>query len=281
MEMTLWIILIGTSCIGMVSALVGSFTFIQGKSLIGDAVSHSILPGIVLGYLLAGTRNNLFLFFGAFIAGFLALQTISWLLKWTKLKSDSVIALTLSFYFALGLVGLSYIQGNPEDSQAGLGDFLFGKIATLTLQDIALFFAIGAVLLTVVYFRFRTFLFFAFNEDFMVHRGFSKRSNDFLMNTIIILTVTIGVQAVGVVLMSALLILPIVIAKLLIRKFKNMVLVAVIIGCVCSLTGSILSVFIENLPTGPCIILVLFAFLVITSIVRYFVLPQTSINSIK
>lgn len=269
MELTLWIVFIGTGLIGLLAALVGCFTFIQGKSLIGDAVSHAILPGIILGYVLAGTRDNLMLFAGAFLAGFLALQTMSWLLRETKLKTDTVIALTLSFYFAIGLAGLSFIQGNPEDSQAGLSDFLFGKIATLTLNDLYLFLIIGLVLVVLIGLRFRTFMYFAFNEDFMKQRGFSKRINDLLMNMMIILTVTIGVQAVGVVLMSALLILPVVISKLLVFKFKWIITVAMVVGLIGAMAGSFISLLFENLPTGPCIIMCLFALLVSTAFVRF------------
>lgn len=257
MDLSIWIVFLGTALIGISAALVGTFTFLQKKSLIGDAISHSILPGIVLAYMLSGQRNTLILMLGAFIAGWLATQQISWLQRKTKLKSDTIVAATLSIFFAAGLALLSYIQGRPDDGQAGLSDFLFGKIAALNLEDLYLFAIVSILIISVTFFRYRVMFSFAFNKEFMISKGFSLRWNDFILNSMTILVVAMGVQAVGVVLMSALLIIPVLTARMLTYKLRSLITLSLIFGTVSSLLGSYISVLGKNIPTGPCIILVL------------------------
>jgi manganese/zinc/iron transport system permease protein len=257
MDLSIWIVFLGTALIGVSAALVGTFTFLQKKSLIGDAISHSILPGIVLAYMVSGQRNTLILMVGAFIAGWLATQQISWLQRKTKLKSDTIVAATLSIFFALGLALLSFIQGRPDDGQAGLSDFLFGKIAALNIEDLYLFSAVSFLIIAVTFFRYRVMFSFAFNKEFMISKGFSLRWNDFILNSMTILVVAMGVQAVGVVLMSALLIIPVLTARMLTYKLNSLIVLSLIFGTFSSLLGSYISILGKNIPTGPCIILVL------------------------
>ncbi|WP_343635974.1 metal ABC transporter permease [Fluviicola sp.] len=257
MDLSIWIVFIGTALIGISAALVGTFTFLQKKSLIGDAISHSILPGIVLAYMLSGQRNTLILMLGAFASGWLATQQISWLQRKTRLKSDTVVAATLSIFFAAGLALLSYIQGRPDDGQAGLSDFLFGKIAALNIEDLYLFAIVSVLIIAVTFFRYKVMFSFAFNKEFMISKGFSLRWNDFILNAMTILVVAMGVQAVGVVLMSALLIIPVLTARMLTYRLSSLISLSLVFGTVSSLLGSYISVLGKNIPTGPCIILVL------------------------
>ncbi|TSJ40189.1 metal ABC transporter permease [Fluviicola chungangensis] len=257
MDLSIWIVFIGTALIGISAALVGTFTFLQKKSLIGDAISHSILPGIVLAYMISGQRNTLILMLGAFFSGWLATQQISWLQRKTKLKSDTIVAATLSIFFALGLAMLSYIQGRPDDGQAGLSDFLFGKIAALNIEDLYLFATVSALIIAVTFFRYRVMFSFAFNKEFMISKGFSLRWNDFILNSMTILVVAMGVQAVGVVLMSALLIIPVLTARMLTYQLRSLITLSLIFGTGSSLAGSYISILGKNIPTGPCIIMVL------------------------
>lgn len=257
MDLSIWIVFIGTALIGISAALVGTFTFLQKKSLIGDAISHSILPGIVLSYMISGQRNTLILMLGAFFSGWLATQQISWLQRKTKLKSDTIVAATLSIFFALGLAMLSYIQGRPDDGQAGLSDFLFGKIAALNIEDLYLFAIVSVLIIAVTFFRYRVMFSFAFNKEFMISKGFSLRWNDFILNSMTILVVAMGVQAVGVVLMSALLIIPVLTARMLTYQLRSLITLSLIFGTGSSLAGSYISILGKNIPTGPCIIMVL------------------------
>ncbi|MCC6700004.1 MAG: metal ABC transporter permease [Fluviicola sp.] len=254
---TLVRVFLGTFLIGLIAAVVGFFTFLQKKALIGDAVSHAILPGVILAYAFSGVRETWILLIGAFVSGWLATQQISWLERTTKLKSDTVIAVVMSTFFALGLCGLSWLQLNPDDGQAGLSDFLFGKIAAISMVDIYFLMGIAIFILLVVALRFRYFVSFAFNREFMIGKGFSEKRNSFLLNTMIILAVAMGIQALGVVLMSALLIVPVASARMLTNKINLLFVVAIGIGCFSAVFGAYISTLKENMPTGPWIIMVL------------------------
>lgn len=269
MDLSILIVFIGTALIGISAALVGTFTFLQKKSLVGDAISHSILPGIVLAYMISGQRNTVILMIGALISGWLATQQISWLQRKTKLKSDTIVAATLSIFFAFGLSLLSYIQGRPDDGQAGLSDFLFGKIAALNMEDLYLFAVVSLLIIAVTFFRYRVMFSFAFNKEFMISKGFSLRLNDFILNSMTILVVAMGVQAVGVVLMSALLIIPVLTARMLTYRLNRLITLSLIFGTASALLGSYISILGRNIPTGPCIIMVLsFCAIVVALLVK-------------
>ena len=254
---TLQRIVIGTVLIGLSASLVGVFSFLRKKSLIGDAISHAILPGIAVAYLFIETKNPVALLIGAVIAGWLATIVMGGLQRTTKLKEDSIIAIVLSAFFALGLVLLSWIQGHSNGSQSGLSDFLFGKVAALTNQDVYLFTLVGIALLLIIGIKKRLFYYIAFDRDYMATRGFSVRWNESIISTCSIFAIAIGIQAVGVVLMSALLIIPVASARMLTYRLGTLMLLTGIFGVVSALGGSYLSTLSANMPTGPWIIMVL------------------------
>jgi manganese/zinc/iron transport system permease protein len=262
-------VFLGTIFIGLTAAVVGTFAFLHKKSLIGDAISHAVLPGVVLAYALSGVRQTWVLLLGALIVGWIASQQISWVQRVTKLKSDAAIASVMSTFFALGLVSLSYLQSKPDDGQAGLSDFLFGKIAALTREDVVLFGALGMLILLIIFFKFRVLFGMAFNKEHLQSLGFSHRINDFILNTLIILTVSMGIQAVGVVLMSALLIVPVASARMLTYRIKWIIVLAIIFGVLSALGGSMISLSAANMPTGPWIIAVLSFFTFISAMWRW------------
>lgn len=276
---TLLRVFLGTFLIGLIAAVVGFFTFLQKKSLIGDAVSHAILPGVVLAYALSGVRETWILLIGAFISGWMATQQISWLERTTKLKSDTVIAVVMSTFFALGLCGLSWLQLNPDDGQSGLSDFLFGKIAAISMTDIYFLIGIALFIIIIVLLRFRYFVAFAFNREFMIGKGFSEKWNSFLLNSMIIFAVSMGIQALGVVLMSALLIVPVASARMLTNKIQILFSISIGIGCLSAVTGAYISTLRENMPTGPWIIMVLSAVTTIAATSRWIVSKRNRLKN--
>lgn len=261
--------LAGTLLIGLTASVVGVFSFLRKKSLVGDAISHAILPGVALAYLFTETKSTWILMIGALIAGWLATQFMDGLSRTTKLKSDTVIASVLSVFFSIGLVLISWIQGNGKDSQSGLSDFLFGKIAAISNDDILLFAIIDLVLFVLLFFKFRAFYFVAFNPEYMQLRGFSIRWNDLLISTASILAITMGIQAVGVVLMSALLIIPVVSARMLTYRIIPLLVLTGLFGMLGALGGAYGSTLGANMPTGPWVIVALFTITIIAFIIRW------------
>ena len=257
MDLSIWIVFIGTALIGISAALVGTFTFLQKKSLIGDAISHSILPGIVLAYMISGERNTLNLMLGAFVAGWLATQQISWLQRKTKLKSDTIVAATLSIFFAVGLALLSYIQGRPDDGQAGLSDFLFGKASALLSKDVLVYLYVLLIVLSIIGLTFRSLKIYLFDKTFASTIGLPINFLQSILTFCIILITAIGVQTVGVVLMSALLVSPATSALLWQNKLQLVLLWAAIFSSISTLLGVVISFIFPFFPTGPSIVIVL------------------------
>ena len=262
--------LMGTVLIGLTASVIGVFSFLRKKSLVGDAISHAILPGVALAYMFTETKSTWVLMIGALIAGWLATQLMDGLSRTTKLKPDSVVAIVLSIFFSIGLVLISWIQGNGADSQSGLSDFLFGKIAAISSDDIVLFAIVGSFLLVLLILKYRAFYFVAFNQEYMKVRGYSIRWNDLLISTASILAIAMGIQAVGVVLMSALLIIPVASARMLTFRIIPLLVLSGCFGITGAIGGAFGSTLGDNMPTGPWVIVVLFAITVVTFCIRAF-----------
>lgn len=262
--------LVGTVLIGLTASVIGVFSFLRKKSLVGDAISHAILPGVALAYMFTGTKSTWVLMIGALLAGWLATQLMDSLSRTTKLKSDSVVAIVLSIFFSIGLVLISWIQGNGSDSQSGLSDFLFGKIAAISSDDITLFALVASALLVLLVLKYRAFYFVAFNPEYMKVRGYSLRWNDLLISTASILAIAMGIQAVGVVLMSALLIIPVASARMLTFRIIPLLMLSGAFGITGAIGGAFGSTLGKNMPTGPWVIVVLFAITIVTFCMRAF-----------
>src|SRR5688500_10296915 len=117
-------VVIGSVLLTASSAIVGSFTFLNKKSLIGDAIAHAVLPGICLGFILSGTKNPVFLIGGAFVTGWLSLIAVDFITSRTRIKEDTAIGLILSVFFGIGILMLTVIQKTGNAAQSGLDHFL-------------------------------------------------------------------------------------------------------------------------------------------------------------
>ena len=257
-------VLLGVVLISATAGIVGTFSFLQKKTLVGDAISHSVFPGVCIGFMISGTKDPLYLMVGALFFGWFSVLLIDFLSKKTKMSEDSAIAFVSTFFFALGAVFLSVISKNSNGNQSGLKDFLFGKAATMTLDDIEVFVYISLLISVIVILYFRSFQLISFNRDFAISKGFKVKRIEFLLSTITVLTVSIGIQSVGIVLTSALLIAPASAARYWTNNLVKMLIIAALIGVVSGATGVLISCSQENMPTGPWIVFVLFTITLLT-----------------
>lgn len=239
------------------SALVGSFTFLNKKSLVGDAIAHAVLPGICLGFLLSGTKNPLILITGAFITGWISLVLVEVISSKTRIKEDTAIGLILSVFFGIGILLLTVIQKSGNAAQTGLDHLLFGKAASLIGQDLFVFSVVAVILLAGIFLLFKEFTLLAFDKDFARAIGLPVRAIELVLTSLIVLAVVIGIQAVGVVLMAAILITPAAAARFWTDKIKVMFLLASIFGAFSGLTGAYISYVAPAMPTGPWIVIVI------------------------
>lgn len=245
----------GTLFLGMSASIVGTFAFLRKRSLIGDAVAHAILPGIAIAFMLFQTKNPFVLMGGALISGWLAIMLIEYLTKSTKLKPDTTIGLVLSVFFGIGILLLTTIQHSGMGNQSGLDQFLFGKAASMTESDLIAYSSVAFVLLLVTALFFKEFKILCFNPDFAKSAGLPVRSLNFVLSTITVLAISIGIQSVGVVLMAALLITPSAIARSWTSNLLIMIVLAGSAGAFSGLVGSYISFTAPNMPTGPWIVM--------------------------
>jgi manganese/zinc/iron transport system permease protein len=261
---TLILVLVGLAVISSVAGIMGCYAFLRRRTLIGDAVSHAVLPGVAIGFMLSGTKDPFALLAGGLFFGYMAILSIDVIHRKSKLSEDTAIALVTTVYFALGSVLLSVVSSMENGQQAGLKNFLFGKAATLTELDVKVF-AVAAVLVVVAIIIFyKPFMLISFNKDFATAQGWKTNNYETLISLLTVLVITIGLQAVGVVLMSALLIAPAASARYWTNSLPKMMLIAGIFGIVSGVGGGLLSLVGKDMPTGPWVVMILFFFTMLT-----------------
>jgi manganese/zinc/iron transport system permease protein len=263
-DYTLRTVALGAAALGMASGALGSFAVLRKQSLLGDAISHAALPGIALAFLLTGSKAPLVLMVGAAIAGWLGTLVVMRVVGTTRVKEDSALGIVLSVFFGFGLVLLTYVQKQPNASQAGLDRFLFGQAATLLHRDVVLIAILGAVALSVAALFWKEFKLLSFDPDFAASIGLPVRALDVLLTSTLVIAIVIGLQTVGVVLMSAMVVAPAAAARQWTDRLGRMVLLAGLFGALAGVAGAVLSSLAARVPTGPTIVLCLTALVLVS-----------------
>lgn len=245
---------LGSALLGIVSGVLGSFAVLRRQSLLGDGVSHAALPGVVMAFLLTGSKHTEVLLLGALLTGLLATAIMVGVVRCSRIKFDSALAVVMSVFFGLGTVLLTYAQKLPNANQAGLKRFIYGQASTLLQRDVWLMALCGAVLLITVMLFWKEFKLFSFDPEFAKSIGFSPEKLNLLLSFLIVLSIIIGLQTVGVVLMSAMLIAPAVAARQWTGRLSVMVILSAVFGALSGVVGTALSSSAPNLPTGPVIV---------------------------
>jgi manganese/zinc/iron transport system permease protein len=255
-DYTLRTIVSGTMILGVVSGALGCFALLRKQSLLGDAISHAALPGVVIAFLLTRSKDSFVLVLGAGIVGWLAVRWMMSIIQNTRLKEDSALGLVLSVFFGFGLMLLTFTQRLPDARQAGLDTFLFGQAATLLSRDVLTMAILGCATLLILVFFWKEFKLSAFDREYAVSLGFPVARIDSLLMTMLVIAIVIGLQAVGVVLMSAMIVAPAAAARQWTDRLGVMVLLAAFFGALSGLIGTLISAFGRGFSTGPLIVLV-------------------------
>lgn len=233
--------------VGIVCAIVGSYLMVQRLALLGDAISHSVLPGLAIAFILGAN-----IFIGAFIAGVLSTVIIAWINARSTIKEDAAMGIVFSAFFALGITLITIVQ---KDNKIDLNHFLFGNILGVTAADAIDTALIVALVLLVVVFFYKELLFYTFDPLGAQATGLPVNLLNFGLMVLIALTIVASLKAVGVVLVLSLLITPASTAYLLVTRLHQVMILGAIIGVISSISGMYLSYF-YNLPSGPAIVLV-------------------------
>lgn len=254
-DSTIQNVVIGAALLGIISGVLGSFAVLRQQSLLGDTLAHAALPGVCLGFLVAGTRDLASIMAGALVTGVLAALAVVVLTRRSRLKTDAALGISLSVSFAIGVVLLTAIQNTGNASQGGLDSFLFGQAAAITRDDLWVMGTLTAVALAVVAALWKEFKAVAFDPDFAAAQGFPVTALETGLTVLIALAVVVGLQMVGVVLMAAMVIAPAVAARQWHDRLGAMVMTAAGFGVAAGVAGSLISAQSRGLSTGPLIVL--------------------------
>lgn len=233
--------------VGIVCSLVGTYLMVQRLALLGDAISHSVLPGLAIAFILG---FNIYL--GAFLAGVLSTLVIAWIKTRSPIKEDAAMGIVFSAFFALGITLMTIVQ---KDNKIDLSHFLFGNILGVTAQEVRETAIIAVFVLVVIVLLYKELLFYTFDTLGAEAIGLPVNVLNFGLMLLIALTVVASLKTVGVILVLALLITPGATAYLLVTRLHQVMILGAIIGVISSVSGMYLSYF-YNLPSGPAIVLV-------------------------
>lgn len=257
-------VIIGSSLLGMVSGVLSVFTVLKNESLLSEALSHSVLPGIGIAFLLTGYKDPLALSIGATILGFIATGAILAITQHSLIKKDAAMAVVLSTFFGLGIVILTFIARSGNSQQSGLEGYLLGSAATLIQSEVILITLMSIVILGITVLFYKELKLLCFDTTQAFHLGFSPQKLHWVLLSLIVLTVIVGLKLVGTVLMAALLIGPAISARLWSHSFLGVILFSAFFGVLAGISGSVLSISELALPTGPTIVFSLFGILIIS-----------------
>lgn len=245
--------------IGLVSGVIGCYVVVRGMAFFGDALAHTIVPGVAVSYVAAGGAVGSHLFVGGLIAGVVSALGIGWLTRRGQLKEDTAISLVFVAMFALGVAIIS-TQGSYS---VDLAEILFGSILGISdgdLQTMALF---GGVVLLLVIIFYREFLVLSFDIGLARTLKLPVEMLRMLLLVLIAVTIVASLQAVGVSLMLALLVAPAATAQLLVKRLHWMMLLSALIGIASGIIGAYISYY-GDIPAGAAIVLVLTAVFIVT-----------------
>lgn len=252
-----WLIALGTMLLASAAGMVGSAGVLRGQSLIGDAIGHSALPGVVLAFMLSSSKNPAILLSGAVISGGLAYFLIQ-LASRGKTQLDTLLAIVLSSFFGLGLVLKSYISGHEKYSgvaQAGLDNYIFGQAAYLRRGDLKLLALISLLSLVFMLLFYKDIKLTVFDPAYAKVIGHKPRLIQALLLLLTLLLIAAGLKVVGAILISAMLIAPSVAALQWSARYGSVLALAALFGALSALAGTLLSSLGRGLSTGPCIVL--------------------------
>jgi manganese/zinc/iron transport system permease protein len=256
---TFFIILTG-SMVAVTCGILGIFLMLRRMVMIGDAISHSVLPGIVIAFLISGSRDGLAMLIAAVITGLLTTFIIQFFHEKGKLQADASIGVTFTWLFAIGIILISFFADYVDLDQECV---LYGEIAYVPIDLWILpsgiimgprsLYILGAVLLIVtvtIGFFYKEFYMVTFDQDFAISSGLSVAFWHYLLMALISLTTVASFESVGAILVVAFLVAPPATAYLLSDDFKSIIVLTIIIGVIISISGYLLAVYVNSSISG-------------------------------
>ena len=232
-----------SALVGVVCSALSCFMILKGWALMGDAVSHAVLPGVVIAYVL-----NIPFAIGAFVFGVGSVIAIGFIKAKTRVKEDTVIGLVFTGFFALGIVLVSKVKSTID-----LGHILFGNVLGIADSDIIQTVIISIVTLVTLAILRKDLILFCFDSTHARSIGLNITFLYYVLLSLLSLTAVAGLQTVGIILVVAMLVTPGATAYLLSDRFDHMLLIAMASGMFSSVIGTYISYHIDG-STGGCIV---------------------------
>lgn len=238
----LWV----SAFVGIVCAVLSCYITLKGWSLMGDAVSHAVVPGVVVAYAL-----GIPFAVGAFLFGFGATVAIGYVKENTRLKEDAVIGVVFTGFFAFGIVLSTKIPSNID-----LFHILFGNVLGISSTDIIQTLIAGFVTLLIILLRRKDLLLFCFDPNHAKAIGLSTKLMYYTLLLVLALTIVTALQTAGIILVIAMLVTPGATAYLLSDRFDRMLVISVATSLLSCVLGVYLSYYLDA-PTGACIVVLM------------------------
>ncbi|TWH43042.1 metal ABC transporter permease [Dulcicalothrix desertica] len=235
-----------SALVGVVCAVLSCYVTLKGWSLMGDAISHAVVPGVVLSYM-AGIPFAI----GAFIFGYGTTVTIGFVKEKTRVKEDAVIGVIFTGFFAFGLVLISKARSNID-----LFHILFGNVLGISNEDIIQTVIVSVITLIAVYIFRKDLLLFCFDPNHARSIGINTQFLYYMFLSLMSLTVVAALQAVGIILVVSMLVTPGAIAYLMSDRFNYMIGAAVSASVISCVAGTYISYYLDG-ATGGCIVVLL------------------------
>jgi manganese/iron transport system permease protein len=242
---------------GIVCAVVGVYVVVRGMAFLGDALAHSILPGVAVGYLITGGAKEPLFWWGTGTAVLVSLA-IGAVSKGARIKQDTAIGVIFAGMFALGIAIISTMKSYTVD----LTHFLFGDVLGVSGDQLLLIGIFSALILILVIAFYKEFLVMTFDPTLAVTLRLPLRAFEYLQLVLIALAIAVSFQAVGVALMIAMLVTPAAAAYQLTKRLPVMMVLAAVISSAAGVIGLYLSYYV-NVASGPAIVLVATLFFLI------------------
>ncbi|HEH8347163.1 TPA: metal ABC transporter permease [Staphylococcus aureus] len=245
--------LITSIIVGIVCGTVGSLIVLRGLSLMGDAMSHAVLPGVALSFLF-----GIPMFVGALITGMIASIFIGYITSSSKTKPDAAIGISFTAFLASGIIIISLINTTTD-----LYHILFGNLLAITSSAFLTTIVIGSIVLILIIIFYRPLMISTFDPTFSRMSGLNTTLLHYFVMLLLSLVTVASIQTVGIILVVALLITPASTAFLISKKLYSMMIIASLISVISSIVGLYYS-YIYNIPSGATIVLCTFVIYIIT-----------------
>ena len=246
----------GALLLGLSCGLLGSFIVVRRMALMGDTLSHAVLPGVALGFLWSMSKDPVAMLVGATAAGLFGSIVVTWIRRTTRIKQDAALGIVLATFYALGVCMIEMIKNRPDSgNSAGLDGIFFGDAAALRGEDVVLMAVLTLLTLVLILTLYRPLLAISFDPGFARSIGLPVAFLDHLTMMFLAFAIVVALQAVGVVLVSALLITPAATGYLMTDRLHRMLVIAGVVGMLSAALGVFCSFLGGKLPSGPFMVL--------------------------